>query len=292
MTATTTTPTAGLLTSATIGEVMRPGVVTCPPRATVSAMAAAMVAHGIHAVVVTTIPGHAPLAVTDLELLAGALRADAPNAADLARELIFTISMQEPIARAVDIMSTRSVSHLLVVDPDSGDPAGVVSTLDIAAAAAGIRPSLVRMPRPGPARPSLSVSDLTRASVADVMHSGIAACDPTFAISTVARLMADQRTHCAAVSGIDAAAGREHRLIWGLIDDLDLLGAIHRGQLDWPASTIVDTTPMAVRESESLARAAELMVTHERRHLVAVGRAGLPSGMLSTLDIARVLANG
>lgn len=292
MIATISPSTPDLLSTATVAEVMRPGVVTCSPTATIPAMAAMMIAHGIHAVVVTTIPGHDPLAVNDLELLTGALRAEDACALQLARELIDTISTQAPIARAIEIMSTRSVSHLLAIDPDSGDPAGVVSTLDLAAAAAGVKPSLVRMLRPTPARPSSSARDLTHASVADVMHAGIAACDPTFTISSVARLMADHRTHCAAVSGIDAAPGREHRLIWGLIDDLDLLGAIHRGQLDWPASTIVDTTPMAVSETDSLAQAAELMVTHERRHLVAVGRAGLPSGMLSTLDVARVLANG
>ncbi|MEA2146664.1 MAG: hypothetical protein QOG59_2251 [Solirubrobacteraceae bacterium] len=292
MSATTTPFTPDLLISATVGEVMRPGVVTCPPAATIPAIAAAMMTHGIHAVVVHAIPGHDPLAISDLELLAGAVRGGDPRAVDLARELIDTISTRAPIAHAIDIMSTRSASHLLAVDPDSGDPAGVVSTLDIAAAAAGIKPSLVRSLLPRPARPSSSARDLSQASVADVMHAGISACDPTFTITAVARLMVDHRTHCATVSGIDAAPGREHRLTWGLIDDLDLLGAIHRGQLDWPASTILDTTPMAVRKSDSLAQAAELMVTHERRHLVVVGPTGLPCGMLSTLDIAWVLANG
>ena len=142
MTATTTPFTPDLLISATVGEVMRPGVVTCAPAATIPAIAAAMMTHGIHAVVVNAIPGHDPLAISDLELLAGALRGGDPRAGDLARELIDTISTREPIAHAIDIMSTRSVSHLLAVDPDSGDPAGVVSTLDVAAAAAGIKPSV------------------------------------------------------------------------------------------------------------------------------------------------------
>ena len=271
---------------------MRPGVVTCSPAATIPAIAAAMMTHGIHAVVVNAIPGHDPLAISDLELLAGAVGGGDPRAVDLARELIDTISTRAPIAHAIDIMSTRSVSHLLAVDPDSGDPAGVVSTLDIAAAAAGIKPSLVRSLLPRPARPSSSASDLSQASVADVMHAGISACDPTFTITAVARLMADHRTHCATVSGIDAAPGREHRLTWGLIDDLDLLGAIHRGSAR--LARVDDRRHHADgRAQERLAgTAAELMVTHERRHLVVVGRTGLPCGMLSTLDIAWVLANG
>jgi CBS domain-containing protein len=291
MIASSTPPTSDLLTTASVEEVMRPGVVTCSPSATIPAIATTMMTHGIHAVVVYATPGHDPLAISDLEMLAGAVGGGDPRAGDLARELIDTISTQASIAQAIDIMSTRRVSHLLAVDPQSGDPAGVVSTLDIAAAAAGVKASLVRSLLPRPPRPPSVVSDLSQASVAEVMHAGISACDPTFTITAVARLMTDHRMHCATVSGIDAAPGREHRLTWGLVDDLDLLRAIHRGQLDWPASTIVDTTPMAVRKSDSLAWAAELMVTHERRHVVVVGRTGLPCGMLSTLDIAWALAN-
>ncbi len=275
----------------TVGDIMRPGVVTCSPQASIGAMAGVMVAHGIHAVVITPSGNHDPLVVSDLELLAGALRDNALTAAGLAREPIAAVSTGATLAHAVEMMSTRSASHLLAVSPDTGHSAGMVSTLDVAAVAAGVRPRLARMARPAPARPSASARDLDRARVGDVMHSGITACDPSVPVATVAKVMADHRTHCAAVSGIDGTPGREQRLTWGLIDDMDLIGAVHRGALDAPAATIVDTAPLAVLDSDSLARVARLMIEHERRHLVVVGRSGLPSGIVSTLDVAHVLAN-
>lgn len=275
----------------TVGEVMCPGVVTCPPGASIAAMAASMVSHGIHALVVTPQPGHDPLVVTDLELVAGALQLGNPRALEIAREPMAIVTSDAPLSRAVEMMSVRSVSHLLVTDPEYKHPSGVLSTLDIAAVIAGVPARIARMLRPAPARPSASARDLDHASVSDVMHAGISACDAEAPITTAARIMVDHRTHCTAVTGVDATPGREQRLTWGLIDDMDLVGAMHRGALDQRAATIADTAPVAVREDDSLAHAAALMVEHERRHLVTVGRSGLPTGIVSTLDVAHVLAN-
>ena len=66
--------------------------------------------------------------------------------------------------------------------------------------------------------------------------------------------------------------------------------ALHRGALAEPAATIAATAPIAVKESEMLDRAAALMVEHDISHVVVVGHSGLPSGMVSTLDVAGILA--
>jgi CBS domain-containing protein len=42
-------------------------------------------------------------------------------------------SSDEPLLGAAQLMSEHGVSHLVVVDPASGYPLGVLSTLDVAA---------------------------------------------------------------------------------------------------------------------------------------------------------------
>jgi len=90
------------------------------------------------------------------------------------------------------------------------------------------------------------------------------------------------------VAGIERPG---QRLTWGLISAIDLILATHRGALSEPAARIAATEPIAVEESDSLDGAASLMVEHDTTHLVAVGSLGLPSGMVSTHDVAAVLAS-
>lgn len=56
---------------------------------------------------------------------------------------------------------------------------------------------------------------------------------------------------------------------------------------------IAGTELVTVRSDESLARAAQLMLEHQVEHLVvADAETGRPCGVLSTLDIAGVMAWG
>ena len=71
---------------------------------------------------------------------------------------------------------------------------------------------------------------------------------------------------------------------------MDVLHAAHRGELTLPASAIAAPAPLALPESAGLDRAAALMAEHYATHLVAVGRSGLPSGVVSTLDVLRIVA--
>ena len=50
------------------------------------------------------------------------------------------------------------------------------------------------------------------------------------------------------------------------------------------------TEPIAVEQSEPLDRVAALMVNHDTSHVVVVGPDGLPAGIVSTLDVAEILA--
>ena len=60
---------------------------------------------------------------------------------------------------------------------------------------------------------------------------------------------------------------------------------------DATAGQIAATDPVIVRAADTLAHAAQLMAEHETAHVVVVDPVtGEPVGILSSLDIARVMA--
>ena len=81
-------------------------------------------------------------------------------------------------------------------------------------------------------------------------------------------------------------------LLWGLVSDMDVVHAAHRDKLSAPAGELAATAPLALPEDATLERAATLMAGHDVSHVVAVGRSGMPSGIVSTLDVIRILAAG
>lgn len=200
--------TDSVLTHVSVGDVMRPGVISCPREATLSSMAATLVTHGIHAVVVSPLSPATPLIVTDMEIVRAAVeQPGTATAADVAREPIATVSADATLDDAVEMMAARYVTHLLATDPASGAPAGILSSLDVAAVAGGRAAGLARTGRIAPARPSPSARTLSKAIVSDVMHPGVVTVAPDSSLSVVARTMADHRVHCIAVAGIDDTGG-------------------------------------------------------------------------------------
>lgn len=266
---------------------MRPGVVWSPAGASVAQLASSMIQHGVHAVVVAASGGTAPLMASDLDIVRAALeRADA-HAGEIAREPAATLPTTAALEQAIRMMSERFIAHLLVTDPDSGAPAGIISSFDVAAVFGGHDPRYARMVRPSPARPLVSAETLSRARAAEVMHWGVITCTADVSLQAIAWTMAAYRVHCVAVAGVDR---RRELYTWGLIGDLDLVTALARGAQDESAGSISVTEPLAVQESESLDRVAALMVNHDTSHVVVVGPDGLPAGIISTLDVAEILA--
>lgn len=275
-----------LLSGVSVLDAMRPGVVTCLADHGLATLAAIMVTHGIHAIVLAPLERGTPLIATDLDLVRVALERPDARADEIAREPLATLASDAPLDDAVAMMSERGISHLLATEAATGAPVGIVSTFDVAAVLGGQQPRMARMLRPAPARPSPSARTLGEARVGQVMHRGVATCMADASLHTVARSMAEHRVHCIAVAGIDRPG---QHLTWGLIGALDLVIAVHRGELAEPASSIAITSPIAVDEAESLDRAAALMVEHDTSHVVVTGHSGLPSGMISTLDVASIL---
>jgi CBS domain-containing protein len=146
--------------------------------------------------------------------------------------------------------------------------------------------------RPGPARPLVSATALSATTVGAVMHPGVVACTPETPLAEVARMMADLRMHCIAVIGGRAPSRRPRAPPLGTRER-------HRRSARRPPRRAGGSgvgggrdAPLALPEPAGLDRAAALMTEHDATHVVAVGRSGMPSGVLLTLDVLRIVAAG
>lgn len=143
-----------------------------------------------------------------------------------------------------------------------------------------------------PTHGSYLMPSLEHATVADAMHPGIVSCPADTPITEVARLMAGHHVHCIAVIGIGSGAHGES-LVWGIISDVDLVRSGIRTSTEEIAGAIALEPIITVEPTTSLREAGELMLTHDASHVIVVdGSTQRPKGILSTLDIAGILAWG
>ncbi|HEY2650478.1 MAG TPA: CBS domain-containing protein [Solirubrobacteraceae bacterium] len=120
--------------------------------------------------------------------------------------------------------------------------------------------------------------------VKDVMHHGILSCPADAPLGQVAAMMAEHRVHAVAVT-------RQQGLRpVGVVSDRDLVAAVASG--DEPSALqVAAAEPPAVSAEDSIRRAAQCMAEHGVAHLVVREAAsGYPIGILSTLDVAAVVA--
>jgi CBS domain-containing protein len=137
---------------------------------------------------------------------------------------------------------------------------------------------------------SYLMPSLEHATVADAMRTGILSCHADATTTEVARLMATHHVHCVVVIAHDHSG---ERLVWGIISDLDLVRAGVRSGGDDSAGSVARQPIISVRPSMPLCAAGELMLTHGVSHLVVLEPdSQRPVGILSTLDLAGVLAWG
>jgi CBS domain-containing protein len=132
---------------------------------------------------------------------------------------------------------------------------------------------------------------LAYATVGRAMHPGVLCCSLDAPAAEVARMMTAHRVHCIAVMGIPHEEGGESP-VWGIISDLDLIQASVEGHAGMTAALLARQPLITVAPTMPVHDAAQLMLTHGVAHVVVVD-ADLqrPVGILSTLDIAELLAS-
>lgn len=126
-------------------DAMHHGLISCPLDTPLRSVARMMATHRVHAILVTAhgeeeLPGGSLWGVvsdTDLLAAAGKGDLDEQTARTIAATPAVTVFAEDELGRAAQLMLEHEVSHLIVVEPHSGRPVGVVSTLDLARALAG-----------------------------------------------------------------------------------------------------------------------------------------------------------
>jgi CBS domain-containing protein len=134
-----------LLEDATVEDAMTPGLIHCAPETPLRNVARLMASYNVHAIYVFDYGEEDDETVqiwglvTDLDLVAACPVIDERTAGSSAVTPLVTVSLDEPLERAAQLMAEKSTTHLAVLDPTTGRPVGVLSTLDIARVVAADR---------------------------------------------------------------------------------------------------------------------------------------------------------
>jgi CBS domain-containing protein len=139
-------PTSSLLERLRVVDAMHPGVISCPPEASLQTVARMMADYGVHAILVHG-HGHGDGTdadgwgvISDWQLLQAAAVGDVRSvrAIDIAVSPVVGIATAEPLSEALRLMAETGSSHVLAVERHSRRPIGVVSTLDVVRAVADL----------------------------------------------------------------------------------------------------------------------------------------------------------
>jgi CBS domain-containing protein len=245
---------------------MHAGLITCPLGASLGEVAALLVEHRIHSVVVVD-AGSAPVGVvSDTDLLAGEWLADGDanlgvlaslTAGELMSAPLLTVDADEPLPAVARRLLEQGVSRLLV--RRDGRLAGVVSISDLVGVVG----------RPGGGR----------SRVRDAMAFGFVACRAETTVADVARLMAERRTRSVVVLGDGAG-------VVGVVTARDVVRAVAGEVALDAASAGIATEPVRVDAEAPLGDAAAAMVERETNRLLVVREGDpLPIGTISSWDI-------
>jgi CBS domain-containing protein len=126
-------------------DAMHPGLISCSLDTPLRTVARMMATYRVHAILVIAhggeaLPGGGVWGVISDANLLGAAQADDFDqlaAQAIAAAPVLSVTTNDGLAHAAQLMTEHEVSHLIVVEPRSARPVGVLSILDIARALAG-----------------------------------------------------------------------------------------------------------------------------------------------------------
>ena len=142
MTTAKTARPATLLDDILVQRVMHVGFVGCPFETPLTSVAQLMARCRVHSIVCFGGPAERDTQLwglaSDLDVVCALATGDeAITAGEIAATEVVTVSPRDSVSRAVELLRTHEISHLLVVEPGSDRPLGIISTLDILALAGG-----------------------------------------------------------------------------------------------------------------------------------------------------------
>jgi CBS domain-containing protein len=126
------------LRHATVSDAMHPGILACEPDATLPEVAQMMATYHVHCVAVVGISHEEPQCgvwsvISDLDLVRAGIRdGHTQSARAIAQQPLVSVEPSMPLRQAGELMLTHGISHLVVVEPGSQRPTGILSSADIA----------------------------------------------------------------------------------------------------------------------------------------------------------------
>lgn len=125
------------LERATVSDAMHPGILSCDPDASLADVARMMATHHVHCVAVIGVSHQNPACgvwgiISDLDLVRAAIGDREATARSLATEPVVSVEARTWLTEAAQLMLDKGASHLVVVEPDTERPIGILSTLDLA----------------------------------------------------------------------------------------------------------------------------------------------------------------
>jgi CBS domain-containing protein len=144
-----------------------------------------------------------------------------------------------------------------------------------------------------PATGSHVAPSFAHARVADAMRHGVITCPPETPLVTVARMMASYHVHAIVVTSMEEERDADiDEPAWGVVSDRELLR--YSGRADEMSAGGAAVGDFAcVTEQDSLEEASRRMLERGSAHALVVGeRSRRPLGMISSLDVAGVIAWG
>jgi CBS domain-containing protein len=284
---------SSLLSGLLVQEVMHRGVLTAPLTTPLSAVARMMARYRVHCIVALAERPYdqGPRVwklVSDLDLIRAAASADIDDrtAGGSATGEVLTVEPTDSLRHAAELMSEQGVSHVIVVDPSTDRPVGVLSTLDVASALAGEQP-----------REQGGASH-----VVELMTRNVLTVGPDRPLKEVALLLAEH-----GFSGVPVV---ENGRVLGVVSEADIVAkergpAPRRGRLaqllrrpkhvDWDrvlartAGEAMTTPAITIESWRSAADAAALMLDRDVERLPVLKDDRLV-GIITRADLVRAFA--
>jgi CBS domain-containing protein len=108
-----------------VRDAMHPGIVSCQRDAPLRQVARTMAAHQVHCIAVIDLSDDSFIweIISDLDLVRmGSRSSEQVSAGAIASHPVIGVKPTLPLPEAADLMLTRGVSHLVVVDPENEPP--------------------------------------------------------------------------------------------------------------------------------------------------------------------------
>ncbi len=140
------------------------------------------------------------------------------------------------------------------------------------------------MADPSHVQGSYRAPSFEHARVSDAMRAGVISCSPDASLRTVARVMATNHVHSVVITAGGSAPV-------GVVTDREVLRAAAAGDEEQTAESLA-RDPLTAFVDDPLPDAARTLIDSDSSHLIVVDSDGHPAGVLSTLDVAGVMAWG